>query len=98
MRSFVTIKSSHLVYTSNLFHHVKRTDNLAKLISKIDPSCVYDFCIHFYSLNPRERDAHYRPQDTFRSLLVMYLAGFTSINKLVKQIKDTPLASVPNNM
>jgi len=62
----------------------------AKIISKVDLSCVYDLCKHFYSTNQHSRIADYRPQDALRSLLVMYLAGFTSINKWVKELKDTP--------
>lgn len=81
---------SHLAYTLNLFQHVSKSDSIAKIVSKIDLSCVYDLCSHFYSQDPRGRIAHYRPQDALRSLLVMYLAGFTSINKWVKQLKETP--------
>jgi len=80
---------SHLVYTLTLYQHVNRTDSIAKTISKIDLSYVYDLCKHFYSNNPWERIAEYRPQDALRSLLVMYLVGFTSINKWVKELKDT---------
>jgi len=81
---------THLAYTLTLFQHVKCADSIAKIISKIDLSCVYDLCKHFYSTNQRGRIADYRPQDALRSLIVMYLAGFTSINKWVKEIKDTP--------
>jgi len=81
---------SHLAYTLILYQFVKCTDSIAKIISKIDLSCVYDYCKHFYSDNPCGRIADYRPQDALRSLLVMYLAGFTSINKWVKALKETP--------
>lgn len=81
---------SHLAYTLILFQHVKSADSIAKIISKIDLSCIYDLCKHFYSINSQGRIADYRPQDALRSLLVMYLAGFTSINKWVKELKDTP--------
>lgn len=81
---------SHLAYTLKLFQHVNKTDRIAKIVSKIDLSCVYDLCSHFYSSNPWGRIADYRPQDALRSLLVMYSAGFTSINKWVKELRETP--------
>jgi hypothetical protein len=81
---------THFAYTLILFQHVKKSDSIAKYISKIDLSHVYDLCSHFYSQDPRGREADYRPQDALRSLLVMYLAGFTSINKWVRELKDTP--------
>lgn len=80
---------SHLPYTLILFQHIRHNDRIAKVISRIDLSCVYDLCKHFYSANPRGRIAEYQPQDALMSLLVMYLAGFTSINKWVKALKDT---------
>lgn len=81
---------SHLVYKLNLFLHVSKNDSIAKIVSKIDLSHVYNFCAHFYSQNSVGRVADYRPQDALRSLLVMYLAGFTSINKWVKELRETP--------
>jgi len=81
---------SHLAYKLILFQHIRHNDRIAKVISKIDLSRVYDLCKHFYSTNPWGRVAEYRPQDALRSLLVMYLAGFTSINKWVNELKDTP--------
>ena len=81
---------SHLAYTLILYQNVKKTDSIAKVVSKIDLSRVYYLCNHFYSSNPWGRIADYLPQDALRSLLVMYLAGFTSINNWVKELKDTP--------
>ena len=81
---------SHLAYTLNLFQYIRPNDRIAKIISKIDLSCVYNMCKHFYSSSPLGRVAQYRPQDALRSLIVMYLAGFTSINKWVGELKDTP--------
>lgn len=81
---------SHLAYTLNLYQHVSKSDSIAKIVSKIDLSCVYELCSHFYSQDPRGRIANYRPQNALRSLLVMYLAGFTSINKWVRELKQTP--------
>lgn len=81
---------THFAYTLILFQHVKKSDSIAKIISKIDLSPVYDLCKHFYSTDPRGHIPDYRPQDALRSLLVMYLAGFSSINKWVKALKDTP--------
>ena len=83
------LNQSHLAYKLNLYLHVKKSDSIAKIISKIDLAYVYDLCKNFYSSNPCGRIAIYRPQDGLRSLLVMYLAGFTSINKWIKQLKDT---------
>ena len=80
---------SHMAYKLTLFQHISQTDRIAKIISKIDLSCVYDLCRHFYSPNPWGRIAEFRPQDALRSMIVMYLAGFTSINKWVKELKDT---------
>ena len=79
-----------MAYTLNLYHHVSKTDRIANIVSKIDLSCVYNLCSHFYSSNPWGRIADYRPQDALRSLLVMYHAGFTSINKWVRELKETP--------
>lgn|GEM_PF-6391654 len=81
---------SHLAYKLNLFSHVSKNDNIAKIVSLIDLSHVYNFCAHFYSQNPYGRVADYLPQNALRSLLVMYLAGFTSINKWVKELAQTP--------
>ena len=80
---------SHLAYKLILFQHIRQNDRIAKIISRIDLSCVYDLCKDFYSPNPWGRIAEYRPQDALRSLLVMYLVGFTSINKWVKELRDT---------
>jgi hypothetical protein len=81
---------SHLAYTLNLYQHVTKTDQTAKIFSKIDLSHVYDLCACFYSTDPRGRIADYRPQDALRSLLVMYHIGFVHINKWVKELKETP--------
>jgi len=81
---------THFAYTLTLFQHVKKSDSIAKIISKIDLSSVYDLCEHFYSADPRGRVADYLPQDVLRSLLVMYLVGFLSINKWFEELKNTP--------
>ncbi len=81
---------SHLAYTLNLYQYVKNTDSIVKVFSKIDLSHVYDLCSHFYSGSTRGRTADYRPQDALRSLMVMYHVGFTSINKWVKELRETP--------
>lgn len=80
---------SHLAYRLNLYQYVRQSDSIAKIITKIDLSSVYESCSHFYSNDPRGRIADYRPQDALRSLLVMLLVGFTSINKWVKELSET---------
>ena len=80
---------SHLAFSSNLHQHVRESDSIAKIITKIDLSSVYEFCSHFYSKDPRGRIADYRPQDALRSLIVMLLVGSSSINKWVKELSET---------
>lgn len=76
---------SHLAYNLILFQQIRQSNRIAKVISKIDLSFVYDLCSYFYSSNPWGRIAEFLPQDALRSLIVMYLVGFTS-----KELKDTP--------